>query len=190
MIAGLLNKNNKERIILYSSDMWYFAAGMLGPLFAVFAEKVGGDVFDISWAYATYLIVTGVLIIVVGKISDIFNNKEKLLVLGYFLNTIFTFSYLFVSTPIHLFIVEAGLGLASALAWPTGDALYAKCEDENKDGYEWGLFTGGEFIVGGLGLIVGGLIVSHFSFKFLFIVMGSIQLIATIYQARILINKK
>jgi MFS family permease len=179
----------KEKIILYSSDLWYFSAGMLGPLFAVFAEKVGGDVLEISWAWATYLIISGVLIIVIGKISDKFNNKEKLLVLGYFLNTIFTFSYLLVSNATHLFIVEAGLGLASALAWPTGDALYAKYENKNSDGYQWGLFTGGEFIVGGLGLIVGGLIVSHFSFTALFIVMGSVQLIATIYQTQILLKK-
>ncbi len=29
--------NKKESILLYSTYMWYFAVGLLGPLFAVFA---------------------------------------------------------------------------------------------------------------------------------------------------------
>ncbi len=181
--------SKKEKVLLYSTYMWYLASGMLGPLFAVFTEKIGGDIFDISWAYATYLIVTGFLIVLVGKISDKY-SKEKLMLIGYALNTIFTFGYLFISTPAHLFIIEAGLGIASALAWPTWDALYAKYENKNSDGYTWGLAAGGEFFMGGIGLLIGGLIVEQFSFKILFIVMGSIQLIATFYQARILIKSK
>ena len=35
-----LNKNLK--ILLYGGNIWYFAEGMLGPLFAVFTERIGG----------------------------------------------------------------------------------------------------------------------------------------------------
>ena len=180
--------DTKEKILLRSTYLWYFAAGMLGPLFAVFAEKIGGDILDLSWAWATYLIVSGILIIVIGKISDSFLTKEKLMIAGYALNTVFTFGYLLVSSPFHLFIIEAGLGLASALAWPTWDALYAKYENKDHDGYAWGLAAGGEFLMGGIGLIAGGFIVSYFSFSTLFITMGFIQLAATLYQSKILLK--
>ncbi len=179
----------KEKILLNSTYLWYFGAGMLGPLFAVFTQKIGGDILEISWAWATYLIISGILIIIMGKISDNFASKEKLMVAGYALNTIFTFGYLFVSTPIHLFIVEAGLGIATAIAWPTWDALYAKYEDKKHDGYTWGLAAGGEFLMNGLALVAGGFIVEIFSFTALFIIMGFIELIATLYQAQILIKK-
>lgn len=178
--------NKKESILLNSTYLWYFAAGMLGPLFAVFAQKIGGDILELSWAWATYLIVSGFLIIVIGKMSDSFMTKEKLMIIGYALNTIFTFGYLFVSSPAHLFIVEAGLGLAAALAWPTWDALYAKYENKKNSGYTWGLAAGGEFLMAGIAMIIGGLIVAHYSFTVLFVIMGSIQLVATIYQAQIL----
>ena len=32
------------RILLLGANIWYFGEGMMGPLFAVFAEKVGGDI--------------------------------------------------------------------------------------------------------------------------------------------------
>ena len=92
--------NDRIKILLYGGNLWSLGAGMFGPLFAVFAERIGGDILDISWAWATYLIVTGILIILIGKISDKRNNKEKLMMWGYALNAVFTFGYIFVSNPL------------------------------------------------------------------------------------------
>ena len=41
------------KILLIGANIWYFGEGMMGPLFAVFAEKIGGDILDITWAWAT-----------------------------------------------------------------------------------------------------------------------------------------
>lgn len=179
-----LNKHIK--ILLYGGNIWYFGEGMFGPLFAVFTERLGGDILDISWAWATYLIVAGLLYIVVGKITDRYDNKEKVMILGYVLNTLFTFGYLFVSTPWHLFVIQAGLGIAAAMATPTWDALYAKHEDRKHDGFQWGLAGGEAQIITGVAIVVGGYVVIYGSFTALFVTMGIIQTIATLYQARIL----
>ncbi len=181
--------NRYIKILLYGGNIWYFGEGMLGPLFAVFTERVGGDILDVSWAWATYLILAGVLYIVVGKITDKHNNAEKIMVLGYALNALFTFGYLFVSTPWHLFVVQAGLGIAAAMATPTWDSLYAKHEDKKHAGFQWGLAGGEAQIITGIAIIVGGYIVSLVSFNALFLTMGIIQIIATIYQAQILRKK-
>ena len=181
--------NRYIKILLYGGNIWYFGEGMLGPLFAVFTERVGGDILDISWAWATYLILAGVLYIVVGKITDKYDNAEKTMVLGYALNALFTFSYIFVSTTWHLFVVQAGLGIAAAMATPTWDALYAKHEDRKHGGFQWGLAGGEAQIITGIAIVVGGYIVSLVSFNALFLTMGIIQVIATIYQARILRKK-
>ncbi len=176
------------KILLFSSNIWYFGEGMLGPLFAVFAEKVGGNILDISWAWATYLIVTGFLLMIIGKISDKKISKERLLVVGYTLNAIFTFGYLFVSSPLHLIIVQAGLGVAVAFSRPTWEALYAKYSDQKKAGFIWGLAGGQGLLLTGFAMIIGGFIVNYLSFTVLFIIMGLIQLIGAFYQAKILKN--
>ena len=179
----------KEKILLNGSNLWYFGEGMLGPLFAVFSQKVGGNILDISWAWATYLLVCGFMVILVGKISDEKIAKEKLLVAGYALNALFTFGYIFVNSQSGLFLVQIGLGLAASLSIPTWEALYAKYEDKKHDGYVWGLASGEAYIVIALAVFLGGLIVNYFSFTVLFIIMGSIQIVATLYQAKILKNK-
>lgn len=181
--------NRHIKILLYGGNIWYFGEGMFGPLFAVFTERVGGDILDISWAWATYLILAGVLYIVVGKITDKYDNTEKIMVLGYALNALFTFGYLFVSTPWHLIIVQAGLGIAAAMATPTWDALYSRHEDRKHGGFQWGLAGGEAQIITGVAIVIGGYIVSLVSFSTLFLTMGIIQVMATIYQAQILRKK-
>jgi predicted MFS family arabinose efflux permease len=178
--------NSKARILLYADNLWYFGEGMLGPLFAVFSQRVGGDILDISIAWASYLIVAGVMIIIFGRISDRAISKEKLVIIGYSLNAALTFCYLLVASSMQLLIVQAGLGVAAALATPTWNALYTKYHDRKNSGYVWGLADGQAQIVTGLAIAVGGIIVSFFSFTLLFLVMGSVQVVAAIYLSRIL----
>jgi len=162
----------------------------MGPLFAIFAEKVGGDILDITWAWASYLVITGVFYIIVGKLLNNKNYKEKVMVLGYSLNAVFTFCYLFVSSPIHLFIVQAGLGIAEAIGTPAWDALYAKSLSEEMDSYAWGLSAGQSQIVTGVAFGLGGLITHFISFEALFITMGTIQILAAIVTSQLLYVKK
>ena len=180
-----MSKDN-AKILLYSNNIWVFGEGMLGPLFAVFAQRLGGSILDISWAWSIYLIVTGILAIVIGKISDVRISKEKLMITGFFLNAIFTFGYIFVSSPLQLFLVEAGLGVAAALSSATWSALYAKSLDTKRPGYMWGLASGQAQLTMGFAIIVGGFIVNHFSFTVLFMSMGIIQSLAALYQSQIL----
>lgn len=159
---------------------------MFGPFLAIFGQRIGGSLLDISWAWAIYLIVQGVLSFFAGKYSDGKISKEKMVTAGYALNAIFTFGYLFVSSPVHLFFIQAGLGVAAAISTPTWNALYAKHEDRRHDGYTWGIACGEFEIVTGIAILIGGLIVNYYSFATLFVVMGVIQVIATIYQAQII----
>lgn len=177
------------KILLTASAVWYFGEGMLGPLFAVFAQKVGGDILDISWAWATFLIMTGLMYILFGKIVKERKAKIRFMIWGYGLNALFTFAYLFVSSSWHLLIVQAGLGVAEAMATPAWDALFAEDYDKEHDTFAWGLAGGQVQIVTGLAIIAGGFIVTYFSFETLFIFMGSTQAIATLIQARILKEK-
>jgi len=178
--------HKKLRILLYGSGFWALGEGMLGPLFAVFAQQLGGSILDISWAWAIYLIVTGVLVLLTGRLADKKKLREELMIIGYALNAILTFCYLFVSSATQLFIIQLGLGVAASLTIPTWNAIYSKHVDEETGGYLWGLASGSPAIITGVAVIIGGFIVSYFSFTALFITMGTIQVIAAIYQAQIL----
>ena len=187
-----LTARRKERILLWSSNLWSLGEGMLGPLFAVFAQRIGGNILDINWAWAIYLGMTGILTIATGKVSDRiweWCGRERLLVAGNALNALCTFGYLFVHTTTGLFLVQAGLGVALALSSPTWSALYARYSPGEKEaGFTWGLVAGEQRLILATAIVLGGYIVNNYSFNALFITMGTVQVIATLYQARILRN--
>jgi MFS family permease len=174
----------KERVLLWSSNLWALGEGMLGPLFAVFAQRIGGNILDITWAWAIYLGMTGILTIIAGRVSDRiwqWCGRERLMVAGYGLNALCTFGYVWVETTTGLFLVQAGLGVALALSSPTWSALYARYSPgEEKAGKSWGLVAGGQRLTLAVAIVVGGYIVNTFSFDVLFITMGIVQVIATL----------
>lgn len=174
----------REKVLLVVNAIWVFGEGMLGPLFAVFSQRIGGDILTIAWAWALYLMLSGVGIVILGKVSDSF-SKERMLVFSTFLNAGFTFAYLFVATPFHLLLVQVGLGIALAINVPAWNALYDQNSgSDNKNGLVWGIGVGSIYFFKGLGLIIGGLIVTIFSFSTLFVVMGCIQVFGALYITR------
>lgn len=184
----MLSKPTK--ILLYSNIIWNFGDGMFGPFFAIFTQKIGGNLLDIAWAWAIYLFVTGFLVILIGRISDRGFDKASLMVWGYALTALCTFAYIFVSSPAQLFLVQAILGVAIALSNPTWYALYDKYSNTENDGFIWGLSDGAVKMLGGVSILIGGLVVKYFSFKILFVIIGIIQIISTFYQAKILPYEK
>lgn len=177
-----MSKN--ERILLWSSNIWMFGDGLLGPLFAIFTAEIGGDIFDITSAWAVFMITTGVLTVIVGKWADKIGH-EKLLISGYALNAVFTFGYLFVDSTVMLLLIQAGLGVSLALANPTWAALYDKHSKNDKDGEIWGAAYGHANIATGIAALIGGLVVTYFSFKTLFLIMGILQVFATLLQLKL-----
>jgi len=46
---------------LLIADAWVnLALGMIGPIYAIFVEQIGGDILDASWAYFTYMLTAGI----------------------------------------------------------------------------------------------------------------------------------
>ncbi len=179
-----------QKILLFASGLWFFGEGLFGPLFAVFTEKIGGDLLDITWAWSIYSIVLGLMYFFVGKLLSKSKKKEEIMVLGYFLNTLFTFSYILVHNSYQLFMVQIGLAIAESLSTPTWDSIFANELEEPGDSFLWGIAGGQSHFISGIAIAIGGLITYYISFNALFIIMGCIQAIATVVQSRIVLLKR
>ena len=185
-----MNFTRPHKILLIASSLWFFGEGLFGPLFAVFSEKIGGDILDITWALSLYMVLTGVLYIVFGRLLRNSKKKELALIIGYSLNTIFTFCYIFIHNNFQLLILQVGLATAEALSTPVWDALFSKHLETSDDSLFWGIAGGHSQLVSGIALAIGGLVIYNFSFNLLFIIMGCIQALATIVQMGLLLSTK
>ena len=76
------------KILILSSFFINLAAGLFGPIYAIFVEEIGGDLLTAGTAYAIFAIASGSLIFMLGKWEDKVKHQEKLLVFGRFLAVI------------------------------------------------------------------------------------------------------
>lgn len=177
--------NQKEKTLLFANNLWYLSEGMLGPLFGVYCERFESSPLDISTVWAMYLISVGIVVMVLGYISD-YLQKEKILIFGYALQTILTFCYLLVDSKMELGCLQILLGISGGLSTTTWYSLYSRYEDKSKEGMTWGLANGLSSIYTGVALLAGGVIIAYSSFEKLFITMGIVQLAATVYISRLI----
>lgn len=136
--------NPKTKILLYSSVLWYLADGMLGPLYALYAQKVGGKRNEIMLAWVFYVLIKGLFTYVVGKWSDemIAVGRERtvavLMIVGYMLNAGSMFAYIWAWNPLRVFAIQILIGISAALSSPTFKVLYTRSAGYDHAGVAWG----------------------------------------------------
>lgn len=168
------------KFIIGSSIIYNFGVALFGPLYAIFVQGIGGSILDASGAYTVYTLVMGILLIVSGKYEDKFRNKETLLVLGFIIITIGNAGYIFISQPLHLFIVQFILGIGGAISVPAWDAIFSTHLDKRREAYEWSVWEGFWRISYAFGALAGGFVATFFGFKVLLILMTIFSAVSTV----------
>lgn len=176
------------KILIISSIFYNFAAGLLGPIYAIFVQQIGGTIITASVAWSIYTFFIGVLLLIFGRIEDKF-NKRKLFVIGRAVNTFGIVGYLFVSSPFQLFVVQGVLGIAVALMNPTFEAIFSRGLSKGKESSEWSTWEGSINIMYAIASLVGGTIATIFGFRILFVFMAFASALSTL-AATALLKKK
>jgi MFS family permease len=177
------HKNSK--ILLKASIFSNFGFGLFAPISAIFVQKIGGSLLDIGFAYALYCIFTGIFVICFGNSKFYKKNIRKMVVFGYAFQSLCYLGYIFVSSPIHLFIVQIFLGMTAGILEPAWDAVFSAKQSEKEEGRSWVMWTGSINFVAGISAIIGSLIAS-FSFNLIFIIMAVCTAVSAIIASRIL----
>ncbi len=170
-----------QKILLSTQTIATTSAGLLAPIYAIYVEKVGGGILETSASYALFAVVYGLLMLVMGKLTDKVKYQELFIAAGFFISAIGYVGYLFVSSVFHLFILQAILGIAQAVMTPAHDGLYTKHLDDTKSASEWATWEAVYAISTGVSAFVGGIIVYYISFEALFITMFLMSSVTGLY---------
>jgi MFS family permease len=157
------------------------AGAMLGPIYALFVERIGGDLLDASYTFAAFAVTAGVVTLLSGKYSDKMKESEIIVALGYSIMALGFFSYVFVSSLAMLLIVQVVIGLGEAIYAPSFDALYSKHITRGKSGRQWGAWEAINYFTIAIGAVGGGLLVTQFGFNAMFVAMGLLSVFSALF---------
>ena len=177
--------NKTIRMLLLTDSCFIFAAGLFGPIYAIFVENIGGDLLDAGWAWGAFMFAAGAVVFVLSRWENRFKHYEQLIIGGYALRSLAKFGYLFVSNPVSLVVVQVVLGLGEAFTLPAYDALFTRSIDKGQEALQWGDWEAMDYIVTALSAIIGGAIATVFGFKILFVLMFGVSLVGLMLSIRL-----
>lgn len=173
------------RLLIISDTVFMGAAGLLGPVFALFIEDFiqGGNAAVAGLAAGIYLFTKSVFQIPIAHFIDRVRGEKDDFWLMFIFTILLAFIpllYLVINTPLQLYIVQFILGLFTAFTFPTYMAIFTRHIDKEKEGTEWGIyFTLTDLTSAGLAA-VGGYIATTQGFPVLIIAVVVVSFIGAI----------
>lgn len=200
MNKGFLKKSinryfsiNKIIRLLITTDLIFFTGtGLTSPFIAIFiVDKIqDGNVEVVGIGTTIYFICSSILQIPIArKLDKTKGCKDEVIatILGYCLNTIALFGWIFASRPTHVYILEAIMGIGSAIGYPAWTSLFTKYADKGKESTEWALYSTSINIFSSIAALIGGFIIDKWGFIPMFVVSAMLGGITTFIA--LLLNK-
>lgn len=166
-----MKPNFLYRILVSSYGLSTFSEGIIMPIYAIFVQRIGGDILDASGAIAVFLIVSGIATILIHRQKWSQKNRIRLMVYGWLIWVIGIAGYFLISSTLTLFATQILIALGNSIANPAFDAELDDHTDEDIKSYEWGLFEALQDIFSGIAAIIGGVIATFFGFQMLILFM-------------------
>lgn len=149
------------RFLIISDIAIVGAAGLLGPVFGLFIEDniIGGNEAVVGIAAGIFLFTKSLLQIPIANFIDRIRGEKddfSLLFIFSIIMGLIPLCYLFITTPIQLYVVQFVYGLITAITFPSYMTIFTHHIDKNKEGTEWGIYFTLTDVTSALLAVIGG----------------------------------
>lgn len=182
----LLDVNPVIRLMVLSDFVWMGAGGLLIPIFALLVEDaiVGGSAAVVGIAASIFLITKSLTQVVAASIIDWIKGEQDdfwIMFIFSVLAALAPISYLFMETPIHLFLIEFVYGILIGFTFPTFLAIFTRHVDRNKEGTEWGIYYTFSDLSAAFTAFVGGVIATLVGFNTLIVLSVVLSTVGVLF---------
>lgn len=161
--------NRNVKTLIFVETIFLFGFGLFGPIYAIFVEKIGGNILDVGIAYSIFLVCMATFELPMGKLADKYGRK-LFLAFAYFLAGLTFLGYIFAENIYHIFFLQVLYGATLAIGDPAWDAWFSRSLDKAKESFEWALFHMSTGYAEAISALIGGAIAYFIGFKTLFFV--------------------
>lgn len=170
--------NKVLRVLFLYNGIFCLAGSLLGPLYALYVEKLNTGIMPVSISWAVFLFSTTFFTYIVSKLGDRLKHKRFLLAAGYLVRATCWLLMGLITNIEQLIAIQFALGIGEALGTPAFDAIFAEHLDKNKhlmDYSDWKVISNGLTV---LGTLLGGYLVVNFGFPRVLYGMSIMAMIA------------
>ncbi len=173
------------RLLIISDTVLVGAAGLLGPIFAIFISDFikGGNAAVAGAAAGIYLFTKSILQIPIAHLIDRIRGEQDDFWIMFIFTILLAFIpllYLVIDTPLELYLIQFVLGFFTAFTFPTYMAIFTRHVDREKEGTEWGVYFTLTDLTSAALAMIGGYVATTQGFPVLIIAVVIISLIGSL----------
>ena len=184
------SKNRLQDLLLKASFIGTFSETMIVPMWSILTARVGGTLLEAGIGYALFSIITGIVVITVGRTKWFSDNIKSMIFWGFLISGCGDVAYVFAQNVYQLVAVQCLVGISVGFLNPAWDGLYSGEVEEGKEGEQWSFWTGGvSFFVGVAGLL-GTIIATYLGMVYVFVAMGIFDFIAVVIAYQVWRHKE
>lgn len=170
------------KVLISSISALDIAIGFTAPIMAIFFSNqvIGGSARVAGTAVAVDLLTRSIFRVPLAYYLDKQkgeNHDFYSLVLGLFLISLSQFLYTTVTLPIHVYLIQAIMGIGGAFAFTPWYGLFSRHIDKRQEDFEWSIATALAGTGAAIAGYLGGVLVTYYGFKIVFIISGTVMLI-------------
>ncbi len=188
-IVGWKDIFNMNRILttLVLSDVFLVSSfGLVSPIFAVFVNQqvLGGSLIVVGIGESIYLAVKSILQLPIGILIDRISGEKidfYLAISGSLLINISVFLYIFATLPIHIYLIQALMGVAGAISYPAWMGLFSRNMEQGKESFVWSVHSTFTELFSAAAAAIGGYIATTLGFHSLFLVVSAMGFAGTVF---------
>mgnify|MGYP001773808934 CR=1 FL=1 len=159
------------------------STGFVGPMYAIYFEKVTGNLIDVGLIIGLFWVVVGILELFAGNIVDKI-GKGKSFFIGGLLSSIAIISYPLARNSFELMLAEIVNAIGYSFHLPSFYALLAETTSKEKRGKEVSLIDAFWNVLYGISAIVSGMIIAMVGFSTIFGIAGIFNLLSSLLVGR------
>lgn len=181
----LLDCNPVVRWLTISDALAMSSIGLLAPIFALFIDGYidGGNAAVAGMAATIFLFTRSLGQIPAASIIDRIKGEWDdfwFLFFGTLAASFMPIAYIFVSTPLQLYVLQFVYGILSAFTFPSWCAIFTRHIDKNKEGVEWGIYQTLIDLTSAGAAVVGGLLAEQYGFTIVFYAVALLGILGSL----------
>ncbi len=169
----------KLRLLLLLHLLNVLAFAFWGPLFALYAFKLGASPALAGTLYGFYTLFHAGTILLFGWL-DHRTNRFMMVTVGYIIQGLNALVFLSISSPIGLLIPLSIAAVSGGMIAPAWGALFTTSVQSGKEGSGWSYYDAGQSLVISAGVFLAGFLASWYGYQAIFMPLFVVNLLAAI----------
>ena len=173
--------NKSLKLLLTINSIFVLAGNLLGPLYAVYIEGLGGSIAVVSGTWSVMLLTTTLVNFSLIRYGDKVKEHEYLLIAGFIFRSIAWIGFVYAGNIFAILILQIVIGLGEAVGSTGFDAIMAEHLDKSRHIRDYAVWKTVSNLLAALATLIGGFVVTSYGFSPMFYFMGVVALACAIF---------